>query len=170
MANENQPDEQKPEPQLLVRGKRAGLGALRRELIPTYHRWRSDPEVRRGQGSTDVATIEAVQAWYDQAASSDAPEVYFTVYDLTDLAPVGTTLLVRIDHHRAPPSSASSSASGATKDSAPMPRGSPSIGASPSSAYTTSCSSRSPGTGPPSVPTRMPASARSGGGAAPSSR
>jgi RimJ/RimL family protein N-acetyltransferase len=54
----------------------------------------------RGQGSTDVATIEAVQAWYDQAASSDADEVYFTVYDLTDLTPVGTTLLVRIDHHQ----------------------------------------------------------------------
>jgi diamine N-acetyltransferase len=100
VANENQPDEQKPEPLLLVRGKRAGLGALRRELIPTYHRWRSDPEVMRGQGSTDVASIEAVQAWYDQAASPDAPEVYFTVYDLTDLTPVGTTLLVRIDHHQ----------------------------------------------------------------------
>jgi diamine N-acetyltransferase len=100
VANENRPDEHKPEPLLLVRGKRAGLGALRRELIPTYHRWRSDPEVMRGQGSTDVASIEAVQAWYDQAASSDAPEVYFTVYDLTDLTPVGTTLLVRIDHHQ----------------------------------------------------------------------
>jgi diamine N-acetyltransferase len=100
VANENQPDEHKPEPLLLVRGKRAGLGALRRDLIPTYHRWRSDPEVMRGQGSTDAATIEAVQAWYDQAASSDADEVYFTVYDLTDLTPVGTTLLVRIDHHQ----------------------------------------------------------------------
>jgi diamine N-acetyltransferase len=99
-ANDHQPNELKPEPLLLVRDKRAGLGALRRDLIPTYQRWRSDPEVMRGQGSTDVATIEAVQGWYDQAASSDAREVHFTVYDLTDLTPVGTTLLVRIDHHQ----------------------------------------------------------------------
>jgi RimJ/RimL family protein N-acetyltransferase len=100
MANENQADEHKPEPLFLVRGKRAGLGALRRELIPTYHRWRSDAEAMRGLGSTDVSTIEAVQAWYDEAASSDSHEVHFTVYDLTDLTPVGTTLLVRIDHHQ----------------------------------------------------------------------
>jgi len=100
MADENRPDEQKPEPLLLVRGERAGLGALRRELIPTYHRWRSDAEVMRGQGRTDVPTIEAVQAWYDHATSPDLHEVHFTVYDLTDLTPVGTALLVRIDHHQ----------------------------------------------------------------------
>ena len=100
MADENRPDEQKPEPLLLVRGERAGLGVLRRELIPTYHRWRSDAEVMRGQGRTDVSTIEAVQAWYDQATSPSPYEVHFTVYDLTDLTPVGTALLVRIDHHQ----------------------------------------------------------------------
>jgi diamine N-acetyltransferase len=99
-TTDNQPDEQKPEPLLLVRGERAGLGALRRDLIPTYHRWRSDPEAMRGLGSTDVATVEDIQAWYDQAAGADAREVHFTVYDLTDLTPVGTTLLVRIDHHQ----------------------------------------------------------------------
>jgi diamine N-acetyltransferase len=99
-ANDHQPDELKPEPLLLVRDKRAGLGALRRDLIPTYQRWRNDPEVMRGQGSTNVATIEAVQGWYDQAASADAREVHFTVYNLTNLTPVGTTLLVRIDHHQ----------------------------------------------------------------------
>jgi RimJ/RimL family protein N-acetyltransferase len=100
MTDENQPDEQKPEPLLLVRGKRAGLGALRRDLISTYHRWWSDPEVMRGQGNTAASTVEAVQGWYDRAASSDAREVHFTVYDLADLTPVGTTLLVRIDHHQ----------------------------------------------------------------------
>ncbi len=100
MADESRANERKPEPLLLVRGKRAGLGALRRELIPTYHRWRNDAEVMRGLGKTDVDTIEAVQAWYDRAASSDAREVNFTVYDLTDLTPIGTTLLVRIDHHQ----------------------------------------------------------------------
>jgi len=100
MADESRANERKPEPLLLVRGKRAGLGALRRELIPTYHRWRNDAEVMRGLGKTDVDTIESVQAWYDRAASSDAREVNFTVYDLTDLTPIGTTLLVRIDHHQ----------------------------------------------------------------------
>lgn len=100
MEQANGPEEQEPEPLLLVRGKRVGLGALRRELIPAYHRWRSDAEVMRGQGNTDVSTIEAVQAWYDQATSPSGREVHFTVYDLTDLTPVGTTLLVRIDHHQ----------------------------------------------------------------------
>lgn len=100
MEQANGPEEQEPEPLLLVRGKRVGLGALRRELIPAYHRWRSDAEVMRGQGNTDVSTIEAVQAWYDQATSPGGREVHFTVYDLTDLTPVGTTLLVRIDHHQ----------------------------------------------------------------------
>jgi diamine N-acetyltransferase len=85
------------EPLLLVSGKRVGLGALRRDLIPSYLRWRSNLDVLRGLGSTNVPTLEAVKAWYEQATRPDSAEVHFTVYDLTDLAPVGTTLLVRVD-------------------------------------------------------------------------
>ena len=35
-------EELKHEPPIIVRGRRAGLGPLRRELIPTYARWQTD--------------------------------------------------------------------------------------------------------------------------------
>jgi RimJ/RimL family protein N-acetyltransferase len=92
-------EESKREPLLLVRGQRVGLGPLRRDLVTTYVRWRTDLEVLRGLGaSIQVPTIEAMEAWYEQAVRPGSNEVHFTIYDLDDLAPVGTALLVRIDH------------------------------------------------------------------------
>jgi diamine N-acetyltransferase len=93
-------EESKREPLLLVRGQRVGLGPLRRDLVTTYVRWRTDLEVLRGLGSSiQVPTIEAMEAWYEQAIRPGSNEVHFTVYDLDDLAPVGTALLVRGDQH-----------------------------------------------------------------------
>jgi RimJ/RimL family protein N-acetyltransferase len=93
-------EEFKREPLIVVRGQRVGLGPLRRDLITTYARWRTDLEVMRGLGdSTQVPTVEAMDAWYEQAIRPGSDEVHFTVYDLDDLAPVGTALLVRINHH-----------------------------------------------------------------------
>jgi diamine N-acetyltransferase len=93
-------EELQPQPFILIQGDRVGLGALRHDLIPTYLKWRSDPEVLRGTGeSTQVPTIEAMQAWYEQATSPGNRDVHFTIYDLDDLAPVGTALLVRVNQH-----------------------------------------------------------------------
>jgi diamine N-acetyltransferase len=93
-------EEPKQQRLILVQGNRVGLGALRHDLIPAYLRWRSDPEVMRGTGeSTQVPTVEAVQAWYEQATRPGNSEVHFTIYDLDDVAPVGTALLVRVDQH-----------------------------------------------------------------------
>jgi diamine N-acetyltransferase len=93
-------DELQPQPFILIQGQRVGLGALRQDLIPTYLKWRSDPEVLRGTGeSTQVPTVEAMQTWYEQATSPDNRDVHFTIYDLDDLAPVGTALLVRVNQH-----------------------------------------------------------------------
>ena len=93
-------EEPKQQRLILVQGQRVGLGALRHDLIPAYLRWRSDPAVMRGTGeSTQVPTVEAMQAWYEQATSPGNTEVHFTIYDLDDLAPVGTALLVRVDQH-----------------------------------------------------------------------
>jgi diamine N-acetyltransferase len=93
-------EEPKQQRLILVQGQRVGLGALRHDLIPAYLRWRSDPEVMRGTGeSTQVPTVEAVQAWYEQATRPGNSEVHFTIYDLDDVAPVGTALLVRVDQH-----------------------------------------------------------------------
>ena len=91
-------EEPNQEPTILVAGQRVGLGALRRDLIPTYVRWRSDLEVLRGMGESDqVPTVEAMEAWYERATTPGNGEVHFTIYDLNDLAPVGTALLVRVD-------------------------------------------------------------------------
>ena len=93
-------EELQPQPFILVQGQRVGLGALRHDLIPAYLRWRSDPEVMRGTGgSSQVPTVEAMQAWYEQATRPGNREVHFTIYDLDDVAPVGTALLVRVDQH-----------------------------------------------------------------------
>jgi diamine N-acetyltransferase len=92
--------EPQPQPFILVQGQRVGLGALRHDLIPTYLKWRSDLEVLRGTGaSSQIPTLEAIQTWYEQATSPGNTDVHFTIYDLDDLAPVGTALLVRVDQH-----------------------------------------------------------------------
>jgi diamine N-acetyltransferase len=96
MSNE----ELQPQPFILVQGQRVGLGALRQDLIPTYLKWRSDLEVLRGTGeNAQVPTVEALQAWYEQATRPGSRDVHFTIYDLDDLAPVGTAVLVRVDQH-----------------------------------------------------------------------
>src|SRR4029453_7389449 len=93
-------EEPQPQPFILVQGQRVGLGALRHDLIPTYLKWRSDLEVLRGTGaSSQIPTLEAIQTWYEQATSPGNTDVHFTIYDLDDLAPVGTALLVRVDQH-----------------------------------------------------------------------
>ena len=93
-------EELKHEPPIIVRGRRAGLGPLRRELIPAYARWQTDLEVMRGVGhSGRVPRVEATEAWYEQATRPESTDVHFTIYALDDLAPVGTALLVRVDQH-----------------------------------------------------------------------
>jgi diamine N-acetyltransferase len=93
-------EELKHEPPIIVRGVRVGLGPLRRELIPTYARWQTDLEVLRGVGTSgQVPRVEATEAWYEQATKPESTDAHFTIYDLDDLAPVGTALLVRVDQH-----------------------------------------------------------------------
>jgi diamine N-acetyltransferase len=93
-------EEPEQEPPILVSGERVGLGPLRRELIPTYARWQADLEVLRGVGLRgQVPRMETTQAWYEQATKPESTDVHFTIYDLDDLAPVGTAVLVRVDRH-----------------------------------------------------------------------
>ena len=87
-------------PTLLLTGVRAALGPLRRDLIGTYQRWLTDVEVLRGLGQRTVITVDAEQAWYDNAAKAESA-AHFTVYDADDLAPVGTCSLFGIDHANA---------------------------------------------------------------------
>jgi diamine N-acetyltransferase len=84
-------------PALLLSGDRAALGPLRRDLIGTYQRWLTSVEVMRGLGKRSVMTVDGEQGWYEQA-TRDHGANHFTVYDLDDLAPVGTCSLIHIDH------------------------------------------------------------------------
>ena len=90
------------EPDIIVRGERAALGPLRMDLAPTYARWFNDPEARRGILRRGIATPETDAAWTEEAMRAGAqrrPEsVHFTIYDVADLAPVGSAGLYGIDH------------------------------------------------------------------------
>ncbi len=86
------------EPQLVMTGDRVALGPLRADLIPTYQRWINDREVAAGLGTHAVMTEEAERDWYDQASRPSGGRAFFTIYDLEDLAPVGTASLVDVDH------------------------------------------------------------------------
>jgi diamine N-acetyltransferase len=55
-------------------------------------------EVARGVGSTVIYTVEGEKGWYKEAAKADPCQALFTVYDHSDLMPIGTTGLTNIDH------------------------------------------------------------------------
>jgi len=90
------------EPDLLAVGERVALGPLRVELAGHYARWMNQTDVKRGTGALGVMTPEAEREWVQDRVKEGAarrPSVAsFTVYDRSDLAPVGTTALMGIDH------------------------------------------------------------------------
>ena len=87
-----------PTPHLIVTGERVALGPLREELVPVYARWVTTLEVARGVGATVIYTVEAEKGWYEEAAKADPGRALFTIYDRSDLVPIGTAALTNIDH------------------------------------------------------------------------
>jgi diamine N-acetyltransferase len=87
-------------PDYVLEGERVALGPLRKDLAD-YRRWVHDLEVRTGILTVGVYALEAEEAWVEEAIAKCAgaqPETAnFTVYDLSDGAPVGTTGLLTID-------------------------------------------------------------------------
>lgn len=90
------------DPDLIVRGERAALGPLRVDLAGAFARWSNDPEARRGVLRRGIRTAETEAEWIRGAMATGAehrPEaVSFVVYDVADLAPVGSAGLFEIDH------------------------------------------------------------------------
>jgi diamine N-acetyltransferase len=88
-------------PDYVLEGERVALGPLRKDLADRYRRWIHDLEVRTGILTVGVYALEAEEAWVEEAIAKGAgaqPEMAnFTVYDLSDGAPVGTAGLVTID-------------------------------------------------------------------------
>lgn len=89
-------DAGEPGPVLNARGERVALGPLRQELLPLYWRWINDPTVMRGVGAYRPLTTDQERAWYD-AQQDDEGTMNFTIYELPDHRPVGTTALAHID-------------------------------------------------------------------------
>jgi diamine N-acetyltransferase len=88
-------------PDYVLEGERVALGPLRKDLADRYRRWVHDLEVRSGILTVGVYALEAEEAWVEEAIAKCAgarPEMAnFTVYDLSDGAPVGTAGLMSID-------------------------------------------------------------------------
>jgi diamine N-acetyltransferase len=87
--------------ELLVRGDKVGLGPLRKDLLALYARWVNDVEVRRGTGHAGIQTLESEEEWYDGVIATDAgrrpTSAHFTVHELANGEPVGTTALMQVD-------------------------------------------------------------------------
>ena len=90
------------EPDLLAVGERVALGPLRMDLAGHYARWINQTEVKDGTGALGIMTPEAEREWVEtkmkEGAARRPAVASFTVYVRSDLAPVGTTALMGIDH------------------------------------------------------------------------
>ena len=94
-----QPDERQPI--INIAGEKVALGPLRRDLIPLYLRWINDFEVVRFLGAAARPTsLEAEEDWYSRISKAENQAV-FTVYEKSELRPIGATRLGEINHaHR----------------------------------------------------------------------
>ena len=83
-------------PVVNIVGERLALGPLRRDLLPTYHRWNNDFEMTRTLRSSGPTTIEQVTASFD-GLNRDERSANFTIYARDGWRPIGNTALVDLD-------------------------------------------------------------------------
>ena len=85
-------------PPITIEGNLIALGPLRRDLIPTYHRWHNDVATTRTFALPLPTTLEQEEALYAELTAA-RNQVFFTVYARDSWQAVGTTYLTDIDHH-----------------------------------------------------------------------
>jgi diamine N-acetyltransferase len=92
-----------PEPDFILTGELAALGALRREHLPSLARWINDPEVQRGLFHRGVFNEDAEVKWYEEvteAARQPRPTtVPLAIHDASDGELAGACSLAGIDHN-----------------------------------------------------------------------
>jgi RimJ/RimL family protein N-acetyltransferase len=87
-------------PPITIEGNLVALGPLRRDLLPTYHRWHNDVAILRTYALPLPTTMEQEEALYAELTGA-SDKVLFTVYERPSWRAVGTTYLTDIDHvHR----------------------------------------------------------------------
>lgn len=85
-------------PLINIVGTKVALGPIRRELVPLYQKWMNDFDVTTTLGLIPRPwTLEAEQVWYDDAMKK-TDEVRFTIYERTELIPIGTAGLRSINY------------------------------------------------------------------------
>ena len=89
-----------PRPPINVEGELVALGPLRRDLIPTYHRWHNDVATTRTFALSQPTTLEQEEATYTELTTAEQM-AFFTIYERVSWRAVGTAYLTDIDHrHR----------------------------------------------------------------------
>jgi len=80
-----------------VVGSTVALGPLRRDLLPVYRRWRDGfVALRAMSGDAWSAVLDEEGPWYDDLVLTDE-HVWFTIYELKTLRPIGITGLIDVD-------------------------------------------------------------------------
>ena len=85
-------------PLITLAGEHVAIGPLRRDLVPLYHAWISNPETTQYLSEAGlVLTLDEEYAWYESQLQSTTIR-HFTIYALPDYQPIGTVNLHQINH------------------------------------------------------------------------
>jgi RimJ/RimL family protein N-acetyltransferase len=88
-------------PVLNITGQLVALGPLRADLLPLYTRWRNDFTVQRTKDDPPQPVTEEQYRSIVEAAGSGAGQIWFTIYQLPALRPVGVAGLTNLEfRHR----------------------------------------------------------------------
>ena len=101
MTDKNEPaPPEDQQPIINIAGEKVALGPLRRDLTHLFQMWSNDFEVRRFMGPMRPTSLESIEDMY-ASIRKDENQSYFTVYEKSELRPIGNAGLADINHaHR----------------------------------------------------------------------
>ena len=87
------------QPILTIRGKKVGLGPIRRDLLHLHVTWANDPEVTVPLGGwAGPSTIEDQEAWYARDSKRNEKRIVYLIYELSTMRPIGCTDLRDVNY------------------------------------------------------------------------
>jgi diamine N-acetyltransferase len=88
-----------PQPPVInIVGAQIALGPIRKDLVPTYHRWVSDYNTMRTLGNVPAPMLlEQEEKWFEQQIDGNPNTIHFTIYVHETWRPVGNVSLMGID-------------------------------------------------------------------------
>ncbi len=101
MTDKNEPaPPEDQQPILNIAGEKVAMGPIRRDLTHLFQMWSNDFEVRRFMGPMRPTSLESIEDMY-ASIRKDENQSYFTVYEKSELRPIGNAGLADINHaHR----------------------------------------------------------------------